>query len=77
MQQENNIGAAIRHYRKEKGLSQDQLSMRSGVSYNTIVKLERKYVVANPTIDTLQRIAGVLEVPICELLREPPYNTGI
>jgi len=66
----NNIGSCIRRYRNEKRLSQDELSKLSGVSYNTIVKLERKTVPANPTIGTLRRISGVLGMEIGELIKE-------
>jgi transcriptional regulator with XRE-family HTH domain len=64
----NHIGEKIRFYRQAKGLSQDQLSKASGVSYNTIVKLERKSVPANPTIDTLWKIARILGISIGELI---------
>jgi transcriptional regulator with XRE-family HTH domain len=61
MEQDTNyIGQVIRKYRHEKKLSQDDLARLSGVSYNAIVKLERKNVVPNPTVMTLQKIAGVL-----------------
>ncbi len=66
MPHENRIGESIRHYRKAKDLSQDQLSNLSGVSYNAIVKLEKKDALVNPTIGTLGRIGGVLEVSISE-----------
>jgi transcriptional regulator with XRE-family HTH domain len=65
---QNYIGTAIQYHRHLKGLSQDQLARLSDVSYNTIVKLERKSVLANPTITTLQKIAEVLDVPIVELV---------
>ncbi len=68
MENQNYIGEAIRRYRKEKGLSQDQLSRLSGISYNTIVKLEKKNVEVNPTIGTLREIARVFDVEIKELI---------
>ena len=64
----NHIGEAIRRYRKAKGLSQDQLSRLSGISYNTIVKLEKKNAEVNPTIGTLQRIAEVFGVAVSEFI---------
>ncbi len=63
----NYIGQAIRNYRHEKKLSQDDLARLSGISYNTIVKLEKKDRLANPTIGTLREIAGVLGLEIGDL----------
>ena len=74
MENQNYIGEAIRRYRKEKGLSQDQLSRLSGISYNTIVKLEKKNAEVNPTIGTLQKIAGVFGVAITMLISEIGRN---
>jgi transcriptional regulator with XRE-family HTH domain len=64
----NSIGQAIRHYRHEKRMSQDVLSKLSGVSYNTIVKLEKLDRPANPTIATLTALAKALGVSIQMLL---------
>ncbi len=68
MDNQNYIGEAIRRYRKEKGLFQEDLSRLSGISYNTIVKLERRDRPINPTIGTLIRIAEVLGVSVVDLV---------
>jgi len=60
----NHIGLQIGIYRRAKGLTQEELAQRSGVHYNTIVKLENLTKPANPTIMTLQKIAESLEVEI-------------
>lgn len=64
----NHIGEQIRAFRHAKGISQDELARLSGVSYNTIVKLEKKDKAVNPTIGTLEKIAQVLGVEIRELI---------
>jgi len=64
----NTIGQAIRQYRQERKFSQEDLARLSGVSYNTIVKLEKLSKPANPTIGTLMLLAKALEIPIQALL---------
>lgn len=63
------ISKNIRRYRKEKGFSQDHLSKEAGVAYNTIVKIESGEN-PNPTVDTLERIAKSLGIPIEKLFKE-------
>lgn len=57
----------IRKYRKKNQLSQDKLSKRAGVAYNTIVKIESGEN-PNPTIETLQKIAKALGISINKLI---------
>ena len=66
----NTIGQAIRQYRQERKLSQEGLARLSGVSYNTIVKLEKLNRPANPTVGTLTLLAKALEISIPALLSE-------
>ena len=68
MAQENKISKNIKKLRQVKGLSQDRLSKLADVSYNSIIKLETSGI-ANPTIDTLQKIAKALDVSVDELLK--------
>lgn len=63
------IAKNIRRLRKEKGFSQDCLSKKAEVAYNTIVKIESGEN-PNPTVDTLERIAKSLSVPIEKLFKE-------
>ena len=61
------MNLAIPRIRKEKGISQDELAKRSGVSRPTISNLEN-----NPdaitTTDTLQKIAVALDVKVSDFL---------
>ena len=41
--------------RKQKGLTQEKLAIESGISYNTLIKLERNGI-KNPKIETLIKI---------------------
>jgi len=61
------IGKNIKKLRKQKGLSQDRLSKLADVSYNTVIKLESGGII-NPSIDTVQKLAKALDVPVDALL---------
>lgn len=61
------LGDKVRQRRKKFGLSQDKLSKVAGVAYNTIVKIESGEN-RNPTLDTLKKIAKVLEVRLDDLI---------
>ena len=52
--------------RKEAKLSQADLSRLTNISIARISEIER--AIANPTLDTLEAIAGVLNVSIVDLL---------
>ncbi len=60
-------GSKIKELRKEKGLTQKQLSEKCGMYESQIRKYENGN--ANPKIETLQKIAGALEVPLYKLLQ--------
>jgi len=49
--------------RKQKGWSQEKLAVESGISYNTIIKIERGGI-KNPKIETVIRLAKALNISI-------------
>ena len=57
----------IKKIREKKGLSQDRLAKLADVANNTIIKIEQGEN-ANPTLDTLKKIAKALEVSIDDLI---------
>jgi transcriptional regulator with XRE-family HTH domain len=59
----------IKRYRMEKGLSQEQLAQKAGITYSTLAKLESG-VNQNPKVKTLQQIATALEVSLDDLMKE-------
>lgn len=63
------IAQKIKKYRKAKGISQDKLSKLSGVTYNTIIKIESGST-TNPRVETLHLIAKALGVTVDSLLNE-------
>jgi transcriptional regulator with XRE-family HTH domain len=54
-------------FRKQKGWSQERLAQESGISYNTLIKLERSGI-KNPKIETVIKLADALEVSLDELV---------
>lgn len=62
------IGLNIKRLRKDKKLSQFQLSTEAEIPKNQIGRIERAEI--NTTILTLNKIAIVLDVDIKELLSE-------
>ena len=56
----------LRHLRKERNLTLEDISAKSGVSFAVISKLERN--IGNPGLDTLKQIAKALGISMSELV---------
>ena len=54
-------------FRKQKGWSQEKLAVESGISYNTIIKIERGGI-KNPKIETVIKLAKALGVSLDDLV---------
>ena len=73
------IGENIRRARKEQGLTQIQLSKRSGVSQSAISDIENPTMTKQPNTDTIQKIANALNCSVDTLLgniTEKPIAEG-
>ena len=57
------IGKSIKERRKTLRVTQAQLAEIAGISVNTLYKIERGQ--ANPTLDTLTKIADTLGMEVC------------
>jgi len=55
--------------RKQKGWSQEKLAQEAGISYNTLIKIERNGI-KNPKIETVIRLAAALGIGIDGLVGE-------
>lgn len=53
--------------RREKGWSQEKLAQEAGISYNTLIKIERGGI-KNPKIETVVKLAVALNVNIEKML---------
>lgn len=62
----SHLAARIKEYRMNKGLSQEALADKSGLSHRTIQRIENGE--SNPTGDTLQRVAEALDLRPDELI---------
>lgn len=59
------IGLNILHYRKEQGMTQQQLAEKCDLSRNHIQRIET--AAASCTLDTLIDIARALNIPLIKL----------
>ena len=59
----------LRRIRVQRGLSQERLAHDADVDRSYVGGLERQE--ENPTVDVLDRLASMLEVPLAEFFREP------
>jgi transcriptional regulator with XRE-family HTH domain len=64
------IGARIREIREEKNLSQTDIEKRTGLFRCYISRVENNHTA--PSVETLEKFAGALEVPLYELLYDGP-----
>lgn len=61
------LGENIKRLRIQRGLSRTELARKSSVNYRSIENIEKRKT-KNPGIVAVQKIAGVLEVPVDVLL---------
>lgn len=62
------FGAKVRYFRKEKGLSQEELSFKADLHRTYIGMIERAE--KNITLVNIEKIASALEVDIKELFND-------
>ena len=67
MHQPPDIGLNIMNFRKQKNMSMDALSKRSGVSKSMLSQIEQEKT--NPTVVTVWKIARALDISVEELLQ--------
>ena len=69
------IGVNVSKFRKIKNLEQSELATKTKLSTDEISKIERG--VANPSIETLEKISRELEIDIEELFLERALSINI
>ena len=62
------ISQNIKRVRTKQGLTQDDLAEKANIKYSTLAKINNG-VVTKPSVQTIQKIAKSLGVPIEELLK--------
>lgn len=62
------VARNVRRYRQERGLSMGELARRSGLSKQTLSKVEQG--IGNPTVETLTQLSSALDIQVRRLLTE-------
>ena len=62
------VGQSSKLFRAKQGLTQDDLAKNANIKYSTLTKIEGG-VVTKPSVQTIQKIAKSLGVPMEELLK--------
>jgi len=57
----------LKKLRNKKGWTQERLAREAGISYNTLIKIERGGI-RNPKLETLIKLAKALSVSIDDLI---------
>lgn len=68
------LGEAIRALRTKRGISQESLAPKAGITPGTLSLIERGE--ANPTWGTVRGIAAALGVPVSVLAKEAERRDG-
>ena len=58
----------LKKLRKQKGWSQEKLARESGISYQTLIKIEQGRI-KNPKLETLIKLANALNVSLDNLIQ--------
>ena len=69
-----NIGETIRNFRLQKGMSQGDIEKRTGLLRCYLSRVENGHTV--PSLDTLSKIAGSLEMPLGHFFVESTTDTA-
>ncbi len=64
-----NIGQTIRDYRLQRGMSQGDIEKRTGLLRCYLSRVENGHTI--PSLDTLSKIAGAMELPLSQFFSEP------
>jgi transcriptional regulator with XRE-family HTH domain len=69
-----NIGETIRNFRLQKGMSQGDIEKRTGLLRCYLSRVENGHTI--PSLDTLAKIAGSLEMPLGQFFAESSGDNG-
>ncbi|MFE8701459.1 helix-turn-helix domain-containing protein [Cytobacillus sp. FJAT-54145] len=70
------IGDRVKKLRQEKKMSLSELAERAGVAKSYLSSLERN-LQTNPSIQFLEKISAVLNVPVDNLIHEQPNQDDL
>jgi transcriptional regulator with XRE-family HTH domain len=69
-----NIGETIRNYRLNKGMSQGDIEKKTGLLRCYLSRVENGHTI--PSLDTLSKIAGAMELPLSQFFSESGSSNG-
>lgn len=69
-----NIGATIRNFRMQKGMSQGDIEKRTGLLRCYLSRVENGHTI--PSLDTLAKIAGAMELPLAQFFSDGTADNG-
>lgn len=64
------ISMNIKKYRKEKGMTQEELAIKSCYTWEYIRRIESRKAKKSFSLNTIINIANVLEIPVEKLLKK-------
>ena len=68
-----NMGLKIKQVRKKQGISQEKLAEMTNMNLKTIIRVENAQ--CSPSIDTIIKIANVLNIKVTDLFETHDYKT--
>ncbi len=69
------VGQRLKRLREERGVSMRSLARTSGLSANALSMIERG--LTSPSVSTLNKLAGAMEVPVTAFFRTEPDRSPI
>lgn len=69
-----NIGVTIKTFRLQKGMSQGDIEKRTGLLRCYLSRVENGHTI--PSLDTLAKIAGAMELPLSQFFSESGSSNG-
>ena len=69
-----NIGETTINYRLQKGMSQGDIEKRTGLLRCYLSRVENGHTI--PSLDTLAKIAGAMELPLSQFFSESGNSNG-
>ena len=64
------FGLKVQYYRKLRGYTQEMFADKIGLSWSYVAKIESPTKAFGVSMETLFKIADVLDVPVAKLLEE-------
>ena len=64
------FGLKVQYYRKLRGLTQEAFAEKVGISWSYLAKIESPTRVFGVSMETMFRIAEVLQIPVAKLFED-------